>query len=325
MAPSQNNSRQNTDLKITTNNSSREQQVDGSPKNDTVEGDGTTPLKETIGKHGGEEYNVQGSSKLPTNLNINLIQSQVETTSGLQYVKGNIDILLTELALHIFRLLLNVSAACLGLTCPRLYSCLKDQHPEPICLRCHDCCGDQPIGSHCIITPGPLCLEHPWWEPWNHKDNLGNRIKKWMGPQYTLVYLPLVRVKPHAVYIHSNAHSCSLMKIPGLPCFSPADPWDRPVLWRYRDWAGAAADNKLNIYDPDFRSRLPRPCNKDDNWYAEAMAAIKEDIMRFDNAEDWRTFWLGFSVVLKHENTFNLWFEEFSLEQMHDGIKLLGL
>lgn len=97
------------------------------------------------------------------------------------------------------------------------------------------------------------------------------------------------------------------------------------VLWPYRDWARAAADNKLNIYDPDFRSRLPRPCNKGDNWYAEAMAAIKEDIIRFDNAEDWRTFWLGFSVVLKHENTFNLWFEEFSLEQMHDGIKLLGL
>ena len=55
------------------------------------------------------------------------------------------------------------------------------------------------------------------------------------------------------------------------------------------------------------------------------MAAIKEDVMRFDNAEDWRTFWLGFSVVSKHENPFNLWFEEFSLEQMHDGIKLLGL
>jgi hypothetical protein len=244
----------------------------------------------------------------------------------MKYVKTNIDTLPTELVLRIFGLLHKATAACLGLTCPQLYACLKYQYPDPICLRCHECCGDQPIGSHCMMTPGPLCLDYPWWEPWNHKGDLGNRIVKWMGPQYTRVYLPLVNRKPHSVFVHSNAHSCSLKeKIPALPCFSPKDPWDRPVSWRYRDWVHAAVDGNLSICNPNFRSRLPKPHNKGNSWYAEALAAIKEDISRFDNVEDWRTFWLRFSVVWSNEDTFNLWVEEFSLEQMHDGIKLLGL
>jgi hypothetical protein len=65
MATPQNNSRQNMDLKMTTNNSSHEQQLHGSPKNAIAEGDGTAPSKVTIGKHGGEEYEVQGLSNRP--------------------------------------------------------------------------------------------------------------------------------------------------------------------------------------------------------------------------------------------------------------------
>ena len=65
MATPQNNSRQNMDLKMNTNNSSHEQQIDGSPKNAIAEGDGTAPLKDAIGKHGGEEYELQGSSNRP--------------------------------------------------------------------------------------------------------------------------------------------------------------------------------------------------------------------------------------------------------------------
>jgi hypothetical protein len=47
---------------MNTNNSSHEQQIYGSPKDDITEGDGTMPLKEAIGEQGGEEYNVQGLS-----------------------------------------------------------------------------------------------------------------------------------------------------------------------------------------------------------------------------------------------------------------------
>lgn len=53
------------DRKMNTNNSSHEQQLAGSTKNDIAGGDGITPLKEAIGKHGEEEYNVQGLSTHP--------------------------------------------------------------------------------------------------------------------------------------------------------------------------------------------------------------------------------------------------------------------
>jgi hypothetical protein len=51
------------DLKMNTNNSSHEHQIDGSPKNDITEGDGTTSLKVAISKHVDGEYNVHGLSK----------------------------------------------------------------------------------------------------------------------------------------------------------------------------------------------------------------------------------------------------------------------
>jgi hypothetical protein len=114
------------------------------------------------------------------NSNINLIQIQIEATTGMKHVKANIDTLPPELAFRIFGLLPKSSATYLGLTCPRLYSCLKKQHPEPICLMCHECfrssCG-QSIGSYCIMTTDPLCWEPQKWErPRNHKEVLATRI-----------------------------------------------------------------------------------------------------------------------------------------------------
>jgi len=260
------------------------------------------------------------------NVNINLIQIQIEATTGMKHVKTNIDILPPELALRIFGLLPKSSATCLGLTCPRLYSCLKKQHPEPICLMCHECfrsrCG-QFIGSYCIMTTDPLCWEPQKWErPRNHKEVLATRIMEWMGPQYTLMIMRIRSREERYIFVHSNVYDCSTVEIA----------WDgfrgeyiRYLETRYNDWACAAFDNQVCIHDPGFRSRLPKPYNKGDSWYAEAMATIKDDIIRFDNVEDWSSFWHNFDVVGENKDTFDLWCEEFSLEQMHDGIKLLGL
>jgi hypothetical protein len=60
------------DLKMTITISSHEQQLNGLPKNDVAEGDGTTPLKDAICKHGGEEHEVQGLSNSPHDEDVNL-------------------------------------------------------------------------------------------------------------------------------------------------------------------------------------------------------------------------------------------------------------
>jgi hypothetical protein len=258
------------------------------------------------------------------NVNIKVIQIQSEPIPGIKHIKANIDTLPNELTFRIFELLQKASAVCLGLTCPRLYVCLKHQYPHPICLRCHEGCGskcDVSDDSHyAIYTIHPFgwALRHHW----KYGVDLGKLIKNWMGPQYTLVDLDVGLRERYSVFVHLNVYTSPRGEIA----------WVLPEaehlssLWtRYKDWAKATVDHSLSIHDPLFKSRLPKPHNKGDSWYPEAMAAIKEDIIRFDNAEDWRTFWLRFSVVSKHENTFNLWFEECSLEQMHDGIKLLGL
>jgi hypothetical protein len=160
----------------------------------------------------------------------------------------------------------------------------------------------------------------------NHEHDLGDRIKKWMGPQYTLVSL-LVRYREsfsifvHSEFVHSSTRTISLLVLVGEHDISLGF----TLGYRYSDWARAAVDDSLSIYDPGFRSRLPRPFNKGNSWIAEAMAAIKVDIIRFDNVEEWRIFWDGFIVVQENDDTFDLWVDEFSLQQMHDGIKLLGL
>lgn len=255
--------------------------------------------------------------------NIDLIQIQVENNPGMKHVKANIDTLPTELTLRIFGLLQHASAACLGLTCPRLYACLKDQYPDPICLRYHEGCGlncDSSETSHCSAVGG---YSFGWiaWEHSSHEKVLGALLKKWMGPQYTLVTLEVLRER-HSFFVPSNLHNRSTGTIA----------WHNSVgkhvstLWaQYNEWAKATVDNSLSIHDPLFKSRLPKPFNKGDSWYTEAMAAIKEDIIRFDDVEEWRTFWHNFEVTWESTDTFDLWVEEFSLEQMHDGIKLLGL
>ncbi len=152
--------------------------------------------------------------------------------------------------------------------------------------------------------------------------DLGNRIKNWMGPQYKLVTLDIGLGELYSFFVHSNVSNFS----------TGATTWDFPTCEhvnslraRYNDWAHASFGDQVCIHDPFFRSRLPKPYNKGDSWISEAMTSIKEDIIRFDNIEDWRNFWYFFEVIQENKDDFYIRIEEFSLDQMHDGIMLLGL
>jgi hypothetical protein len=178
------------ELKTGTTTSSDEEGLSRSIKHQITESDSTVPMEGAIFKHSGEEFEVQGSYLPRTLVIVDLIQT--EDNSEIEHAKANISTLSTELALRIFKFLQKCSATCLSLTCRRLYSCLKDQYPEPICLRCTECCGMQcypSIGAHPYWSSG--CCKNKSGEHSNHTVALGEFIKPWMGPRYTLVYIDL--------------------------------------------------------------------------------------------------------------------------------------
>jgi hypothetical protein len=101
-----------------------------------------------------------------------------------------------------------------------------------------------------------------------------------------------------------------------------------PVYWRYCDWE--AAGNGLPVCADGFRSRLPSPFNKGQDWYPEATSAIRADIIRFEVVREWRKFWRHRCRFFReHEDAFNKFLEEYRLDQtldvFEDSFNLLGL
>jgi hypothetical protein len=72
----------------------------------------------------------------------------------------------------------------------------------------------------------------------------------------------------------------------------------------YYDWQEAAVDRNLSILHLDFRSRPPKPYNKGDDWYPEAVAAIEADVTRWVNVEVWRKYRRRFHIVHENSDTF---------------------
>jgi hypothetical protein len=60
------------------------------------------------------------------------MQPEIGGTS--EVIRSNLDTILVELALRVFDMLPEATAVCLGLTCRRLYCCLKSTYSIPIRL-----------------------------------------------------------------------------------------------------------------------------------------------------------------------------------------------
>ena len=91
------------------------------------------------------------------------------------------------------------------------------------------------------------------------------------------------------------------------------------------DWVRATVNTPFGFHEPGFESRLPKPYNKGNGWYPAAMAAIKTDVARFDTVDEWRIFWYRFPVVQRNPKDFEAIYKEACLEDMFDGLRLLGL
>jgi hypothetical protein len=250
-----------------------------------------------------------------------------------EVIKANLDTIPVDLALCIFDMLPKATAACLGLSCRRLYCCLKKTYSIPIrldnfvdCdLECHGiyACGQWAcLGSCCY----DCCVVPPKGVP-HFRLHLWKLLGAWMGSKYLLGYMDLetdriFRFFNLAVLFVHNGRIEYDQGGNGPPRMIG------PVYWRYCDWE--AAGNGLPVCDDGFHSRLPSPFNKGQDWYPEATSAIRADITSFEVVREWRKFWRHrCRFFRKHEDAFNKFPEEYRLDQtldvFEDSFNLLGL
>ncbi|KAH8762252.1 hypothetical protein BGZ57DRAFT_992433 [Hyaloscypha finlandica] len=227
-------------------------------------------------------------------------------------------------------------AACLGLTCRRLYCCLKKTYSIPIRL---DNFVDCDLECHGIHACGQwACLASCCCDCWRGWDlprkgvphfrlHLWKLLDAWMGSKYLLGYMDLETdrifrffnlavLSVHDVRIEYNSGNNHPPVVLG------------PAYWRYWDWEKAG--NGLPAWDDGFRSRLPSPFNKGQDWDQEATSAIRADITRFEVVREWRKFWRHRCRFFReHEDAFNKFLEEYRLDQtldvFEDSFSLLGL
>jgi hypothetical protein len=99
-------------------------------------------------------------------------------------------------------------------------------------------------------------------------------------------------------------------------------------FWRrYNDYADACLNpnNPIDCRYQKCESRLPNPYNKGLDWFPEAIEAIKADVTRFEDIEEWKIFWSPFHVFQSNKTIFDNFCHECILDQMSEGFKLLGL
>src|SRR5450756_1173836 len=102
--------------------------------------------------------------------------------------------------------------------------------------------------------------------------------------------------------------------------------WDPSPLWsRYWDWAGAALieDHPMDFYHEKFQSRLPDPFNKGNDWFHEAIEAIKADVTQFEDIEEWKSFWSPYKVFQNNKEVFDNFIEELPWDTFSYGFMLL--
>jgi hypothetical protein len=223
----------------------------------------------------------------------------------------------TDVVMRIFEALPHATAACLGLTCRGLYACLKKHHPQPIRL-----------GSNNFSDSSGFCCDayFLWWS--GQRIYLWQLLRNWMGTKYRFVDFKVGRFEhPNSVKRFLNQKVYSeldgfLLKQPAYRQYESAFFWNR-----YRDWTDARLNpkNPVDCRYQKYESRLPNPYNKGLNWIPEAIEAIKADITRFDDIEEWRIFWSSFRVFRNNKVIFDDFFHECILDQMSEGFKLLGL
>lgn len=220
----------------------------------------------------------------------------------------------TDVVMRIFEALPHATAACLGLTCRGLYACLKKHHPQPIWLGSNN--DSDSLGFHCdayfLFWSGRIIF-------------LWQLLKNWMGTKYRFVDFEVNLFgnrKSMSRFLNRKVYS----RLDSFLVKQPSYEDEVFLLW-YLDWASAGLNpkNPIDCRYHKFESRLPNPYNKGLDWFPEAIEAIKADVTRFEDVREWRIFWSSFHVFRDHKNIFDDFFDECSLDQMSEGLKLLGL
>ena len=214
----------------------------------------------------------------------------------------------TDVVMRIFEALPHATAACLGLTCRGLYACLKKHHPQPIWLGSTDC-----------SDSSDFCCD-PYRVYWSTDGTfLWQLLESWMGSNY----------KIRGLFVGPFGNSRGVMRFVNPKIYSELDEFllkqvpyrqyesEGALFWsRYRDWTDARLNpkNPVDCKYKKYESRLPNPYNKGHDWFPEAIEAIKADITRFEDIEEWRTFWSSFHVFRNNKNIFDDFFGERSLD-----------
>ena len=221
--------------------------------------------------------------------------------------------------MRIFDILPHATAACLGLTCRGLYACLKKHHPQPIWLGSTD--------SYDIS--GFSC--DAYREQWGTKGTLlWQLLESWMGSNYWFKCIAVGIFRyPRGLlrFVNTNIWR-ELNDFLHIDLRYRQYESEGELLWsRYLDWTDALLNpsNPIDCRYQKCESRLPNPYNKGLDWFPEAIAAIKADVTRFENIGEWKIFWSPFHVFRNNKNIFDDFFDECSLDQMSEGLKLLGL
>ncbi|KAE9364581.1 hypothetical protein N431DRAFT_474175 [Stipitochalara longipes BDJ] len=224
-------------------------------------------------------------------------------------VPVQLNTLASELLLRIFDSLEEGEATCLGLTCRRFYNMLKAQYPEPINLRirmtlqnpCHDC------------TNGRLTIS--WWGCcWTALSHL---LASWVGPCYRLG----CDSSPKFLFYNRKTYGERDGPVPTpqeLRAMNRYSDYNYISQRAYRDECNFASRSVEAPFPP-----LPYPFNKGDDWYPEAITAIKEDVSHFDSLQKWKYFWSPLFIFRENRELFDNFEDEYLWELWSEGLALM--
>ncbi len=88
------------------------------------------------------------------------------------------------------------------------------------------------------------------------------------------------------------------------------------VSYRYRDWEEAK--------DGHGKKMLPSPYNHGQGWYVEVFAAIKADLYRRGDLEEWRKFW-KMKGAFENSGPYDKVIEEYKWNAFSEGLVWLGI
>ncbi|PMD37351.1 hypothetical protein L207DRAFT_74733 [Hyaloscypha variabilis F] len=205
------------------------------------------------------------------------------------HIPTRLDKLAPELLLRIFALLRLGEATCLGLTCRRLYSILKDRYPEPINLRTR-------FPSKALACR--RCSRRRSAERMNCCwSDLYHFLASWTRPRYRLGHANTY--SPRLLFFDRNIYGENDDLIPDIR--------ERRVIDRYKSHQSIKFHLQVHGHRHPRSSEamipsVPDPFNQGDKWYADAITFIKEDISHFESEMQWKKFWAPCNDSLIHFN-----------------------